>query len=66
MKAREKMIASVSNEIAGYDAVIMTDPTNIMHFCGLPSATVAGSEKNDFGVKRALIMYGADESGPPS
>jgi hypothetical protein len=39
----------------------MTGPTNIMHFCGLPSATVAGKAKNENGVKRALIMYGVNE-----
>lgn len=61
IRAREKMIGSVSSEIVAYDAVIMTGPTNIMHFCGLPSVTVVGKTKNDFGVKRALIMYGLDE-----
>ena len=61
MSHRDKMIHTVTTEIAPYDAVIMTGPTNIMHFCGLPSVTVAGKRKNEFGVKRALIMYGADE-----
>ena len=61
MKAREDMIGIVTNELAVYDAVIMTGPTNIMHFCGLPSVTFAGKTKNEFGVKQALIMYGLDE-----
>lgn len=61
MKVREEMIGIITNEIAAYDAVIMTGPTNIMHFCGLPSVTFAGKAKNEFGVKRALIMYGLDE-----
>ena len=30
MKAREEMIGAITNEIAAYDAVIMTGPTNIM------------------------------------
>lgn len=61
MKVREEMIGIITNEIAAYDAVIMTGPTNIMHFCGLPSVTVTGKAKNKFGVKQALIMYGLDE-----
>lgn len=61
VKVREEMIEDISRKLIDYDAVIMTGPTNIMHFCGLPSATVAGNEKNESGVKRALIMYGADE-----
>ena len=39
----------------------MSGPTNIMHFCGLPTVTVASSEKDEYGVSRALILYGADE-----
>lgn len=61
MKIREQMIVKVSREIADYDAVIVTGPTNIMHFCGMPSVAVAGSTKNNYGVKRGLMMYGADE-----
>ena len=32
-----------------------------MHFCGLPSVTVAGNRKTENGVRRAVIMYGKDE-----
>ena len=61
MKAREEMIGAITNEIAAYDAVIMTGPTNIMHFCGLPSVTLAGSARNESGVRQAMILYGSDE-----
>ncbi len=36
LKAREKAIGRVSGEIGEYDAVLMTGPPSIMHFCGLP------------------------------
>lgn len=61
MRIRQEMMETITNENEAYDAVIMTGPTNIMHFCGLPSVTVAGKVKNEQGVKRALIMYGTDE-----
>ena len=44
-----------------YDAVLMTGPTSIMHYCGLPTVTVAGEEKNPDGVNEAVILYGKDE-----
>ena len=40
----------------------MTGPTNIMHLCGLPSVTVAGSARTEEGVRCAVILYGADET----
>lgn len=61
MQIRKETIEELTEKSAVYDAIIMTGPTNIMHFCGLPSATVAGKAKNENGVKRALIMYGTDE-----
>ncbi len=61
VKIREAAIQQVHVELAGYDAVIMTGFTNIMHFCGLPSVCIASSTKGDFGVPRCLIMYGLDE-----
>ena len=39
----------------------MTGPTSIMHFCGLPTVTVAGRKKNEDGVNEAVILYGKDE-----
>lgn len=61
MEERSKMILKVRKELADYDAVIVGGPTNIMHFCGLPSATIAGSQKNMFGVRRGVMLYGVDE-----
>ena len=61
MESRRKTILRIREEISGKDAVIMTGPTHIMHLCGLPSVTVASSEKDENGVSRCLIMYGADE-----
>ena len=61
LKARERTIGRVSGEIGEYDAVLMTGPTSIMHFCGLPSVTVASPVKTAAGVNRAVIMYGKDE-----
>ncbi len=61
MEERSKTIVNVRKELADYDAVIVCGPTNIMHFCGLPSVTIAGSQTNWFGVRRGLILYGVDE-----
>ena len=61
MEERSKMIVSVREDLADYDAVIVGGPTNIMHFCGLPSVTIAGSQTNLFGVRRGLMLYGVDE-----
>ena len=61
MEERSKMMVSVREALADYDAVIVGGPTNIMHFCGLPSVTIAGSQTNLFGVRRGLMLYGVDE-----
>ena len=61
MAIRRSTIQNIVKEISDYDAVIMTGPTNIMHFCGLPSVTVASNTKDDMGINRALVMYGANE-----
>ena len=61
METRMKTRGRVAQEIAAYDAVIMTGPTNIMHFCGLPSVTVSSDEKDEKGVSRCVILYGLDE-----
>ena len=58
---RSKMMMEVREELADYDAVIVCGPTNIMHFCGLPSVTIVGSQKNAFGVRRGVMLYGVDE-----
>ena len=61
LKAREKAIARVTTRIEEYDAVLMSGPTSIMHFCGLPSVTVAAPVKTDAGVNQTVILYGKDE-----
>ena len=50
-----------SAEISAYDAVIVAGPTNIMHFCGFPSATVVGAETDEDGVPRGVMLYSTDE-----
>ena len=61
LKIRKETIARVTEEIGEYDAVLMAGPTSIMHFCGLPSVTVAAPDKTDAGVNQAVILYGCDE-----
>ena len=61
MEAREKAIREVQEEISGYDAVLMTGPTSIMHFCGLPTVTVAFNKKDANSVRQTVILYGTDE-----
>ena len=61
LEARKEAIVRVKAEIENYDAVLMTGPTSIMHFCGLPTVTVAGREKDPNGVNEAVILYGNDE-----
>ena len=62
LRTRKKTIARVTEKIEQYDAILMTGPTSIMHFCGLPSVTVAAPVKTDDGLNQAVILYGADES----
>lgn len=61
LRTREKTIARVTAKIGQYDAVLMTGPTTIMHFCGLPSVTVAAPAKTNDGLNQTVILYGADE-----
>lgn len=58
---RAAAIRTAGRALEGYDAVIMTGPTNIMHFCGWPSVAVTSKQKGEYGVSRGLIMYGTDE-----
>ena len=57
---RERVRSWLLQELEDYDACIMTGPTNIMHFCGLPSIAIRLGMGED-GVPRGLILYGADE-----
>ena len=61
LEARREAITRVTAEIEDCDAVLMTGPTSIMHFCGLPTVTVAGGRKDLNGVNEAVILYGKDE-----
>ena len=61
LEARKEAIAQVTAEIENYDAVLMTGPTSIMHYCGLPTVTVAGAKKDLTGVNETVILYGKDE-----
>ena len=61
LEARREAIARVAAEIENYDAVLMTGPISIMHFCGLPTVTVAAGRKNLRGVNETVILYGKDE-----
>ena len=61
MAERTKAIRMMREQLFGYDAVVMTGPTNIFHFCGLPSVTIAGKQTTQHGVRRGLILYGPEE-----
>ena len=60
LKDRERVRAQMLDELADFDACVMTGPTNIMHFCGLPSLAIRLGMGSD-GAPRGLILYGADE-----
>ncbi len=61
MKIRENAIRKTREDISEYDAVLMTGPTSIMHFCSLPTVTVAFDRKDSKGVRQTVILYGTDE-----
>ena len=61
MQARKDAIRSITDEISDYDAVLMTGPTYVMHFCGLTTITVAGGSLDTNSVRQAVILYGTDE-----
>lgn len=57
---RARLREDVLAELAEYDAVLMTGPTNVMHFTGLPSLTVPLCM--DGKLPKGAILYGADEA----
>ena len=61
MAEREKLRAGLLGELGGFDACVMTGPTNIMHFTGLPSVALKLCMGDD-GTPRGIILYGADEA----
>lgn len=60
IRQRRLMRDQVRRELENYDACIMTGPTNIMHFAGLPSLALRLGMGED-GTPRGIIMYGANE-----
>ena len=57
---RARMRSQVIGELEKYDACVLTGPTNIMHFVGLPSLALKLCTGED-GIPRGIILYGADE-----
>lgn len=57
---RRKLRAQMLESLREYDACLMTGPTNIMHFTGLPSLALRLCMAED-GTPCGMILYGADE-----
>ena len=60
LQERESVRMALHETLSGYDACVMTGPTNIMHFCGLPSVAIRLGMGAD-GVPRGMILYGVNE-----
>lgn len=60
LEQRAKLKAKLGRELSGFDACIMTGPTNVMHFAGLPSIALKLGMSAD-GAPRGMILYGLDE-----
>ena len=61
MRERDTLRAALSAELCHFDAVLMTGPTNMMHFVGFPSVALKLGT-NSSGHPRGMILYGADET----
>lgn len=57
---RKKLRCQVIDELKEYDACVMTGPTNIMHFTGIPSVALRLCMGDD-NIPRGIILYGTDE-----
>lgn len=55
---RRRMLA----ELEGYDAALMTGPTCLMHYAGLPSLSVPFATDPGDGMPRSAILYAAGEA----
>jgi amidase len=60
LSERKKLSRQIIESISQYDACIMTGPTNIMHFIGLPSLAIRLAMADDK-TPQGMILYGADE-----
>lgn len=60
LSERERRRAQIYESLREYDACVMTGPTNIMHFTGLPSAALRLCMADDH-TPRGVILYGTDE-----
>ena len=60
MREREEVRAQLLEELKNFDACLMTGPTSIMHFAGLPSLALRLGMGAD-ATPRGMILYGADE-----
>ena len=61
LEERKRQQALVAEQLREYDACIMTGPTNIMHFVGIPSVALKLCMAED-STPRGLIIYGLDET----
>ncbi len=60
LSERKSLRNQIIERIREYDACLMTGPTNIMHFIGLPSLALRLCMADDE-TPRGMILYGADE-----
>lgn len=60
MEERERLYTAVRDELKPFDACMVTGPTNVCHFVGMPSVSVPFCMAAD-GCPRSVILYGADE-----
>lgn len=60
MAEREQLRLSVTEELARFDACIITGPTNICHLVGFPSLSIPFCMGRDR-CPRSIILYGPDE-----
>ncbi len=57
---RRSLRTEIMEALKSFDACVMTGPTNIMHYTGLPSLSLPLCMGAD-GLPRGIILYGADE-----
>ena len=50
----------LAEELSFFDACIMTGPTCIMHYAGLPSLSLPFTVASESGIPRSVILFGTD------